>query len=83
MAKHIGIVGIIVEDRNASTELHAVLHKHSDLIVGRQGIPFRNKELSVISIIVEGEAEQIALMTDEIGRIARVSSKSVIRAEEE
>ena len=83
MAKHIGIVGIIVEDRNASTELHAVLHKHSDLIVGRQGIPFRNKEVSVISIIVEGEAEQIALMTDEIGRIAHVSSKSVIRAEEE
>lgn len=83
MAKHIGIVGIIVEDRNASTELHAVLHKHSDLIVGRQGIPFRNKEVSVISIIVEGEAEEIALMTDEIGRIEHVSSKSVIRGEEE
>ena len=83
MAKHIGIVGIIVEDRNASTELHAVLHKHSDLIVGRQGIPFRNKELSVISLIVEGEAEQIALMTDEIGRIDHISSKSVIRGEEE
>ena len=83
MAKHIGIVGIIVEDRSASTELHAVLHKHSDLIVGRQGIPFRNKEVSVISIIVEGEAEEIALMTDEIGRIEHVSSKSVIRGEEE
>ena len=83
MAKHIGIVGIIVEDRNASTELHDVLHKNSDLIVGRQGIPFRNKEVSVISIIVEGEAEEIALMTDEIGRIEHVSSKSVIRGEEE
>lgn len=83
MAKHIGIVGIIVEDRSASTELHAVLHKHAALIVGRQGIPFRNKEVSVISLIVEGDAEQIALMTDEIGRIDCVSSKAVIRGEEE
>ena len=39
--KQIGIVGIIVEDRKASPELHPVMHKHADVIVGRQGIPVR------------------------------------------
>lgn len=81
MAKNIGIVGIIVEDRAASPALHAVLHKYSDIIVGRQGIPFHDRDLSVISIVVEGEAEQIAQMTDEIGRIDKISSKAVIRGE--
>ncbi|MBQ4616166.1 MAG: CopG family transcriptional regulator [Mailhella sp.] len=76
--KQIGIVGIIVEDRKASPELHCVLHKHADIIVGRQGIPFRDSNVSVISIVVEGSAEQISALTEEVGGIALVSSKAVI-----
>lgn len=76
--KQIGIVGIIVEDRKASPELHCVLHKHAGIIVGRQGIPFRDSDVSVISIVVEGSAEQITALTEEVGAIALVSSKAVI-----
>ena len=76
--KQIGIVGIIVEDRKASMELHSVLHKHADIIVGRQGIPFRDSAVSVISIVVEGSAEQIAALTDEVSGVALVSSQAVI-----
>ena len=76
--KQIGIVGIIVEDRKASPELHAVLHKHSDIIIGRQGIPFREGGVSVISVVVEGTAAQIAALADEVDQLALVSSKAVI-----
>ena len=76
--KQIGIVGIIVEDRKASPELHAVLHKHAEIIVGRQGIPFRDGGVSVISVVVEGTAAQIAALADEVDQLALVSSKAVI-----
>ena len=74
----VGIVGIIVKDRQASTALHAVLHAHADIIVGRQGIPFRDRDLSLISIAVEGSAERIAQLTNEISGIENISAQSVI-----
>jgi putative iron-only hydrogenase system regulator len=76
--KQIGIVGIIVEDRKASPELHAVLHKHAEIIVGRQGIPFRDGGVSVISVVVEGTADQINALADEVDQLSLVSSKAVI-----
>ena len=74
----VGIVGIIVKDRQASIELHAVLHKNSDIIVGRQGIPFRDRDLSLISIAVEGPADRIASMVSDISAIQNISAQSVI-----
>lgn len=73
-----GIVGIIVKDRQASAQLHTVLHKNSDIIVGRQGIPFHDRELSLISIAVAGPAERISAMTNEISAIPNISAQSVI-----
>lgn len=74
----LGIVGIIVEDLESSAALNAILHQYSDIIVGRLGIPYRDRGVSIISIAVDGSNEAISAMTGKIGQLEHVSVKSVI-----
>ena len=74
----LGIVGIIVENLEASAALNAILHQYSDIIVGRLGIPYRDRGVSINSIAVDGSNEPISPMTGKIGQLEHVSVKSVI-----
>ena len=74
----LGIVGIIVENLESSAALNAILHQYSDIIVGRLGIPYRDRGVSIISIAVDGSNEAISAMTGKIGQLEHVSVKSVI-----
>ena len=74
----LGIVGIIVEDIESSAALNAILHQYADIIVGRLGIPYRDRGASIISLAVDGSNEAISAMTGKIGQLEHVSVKSVI-----
>lgn len=81
MAKRIGVVGIVIEDQEAAEQINAALHEYSHLIVGRMGIPYRERGVSVISLIVDGEGDDISAMTGRLGRIRNVSVKSALAKE--
>ena len=74
----IAAVGIVVEDLESANEVNAVLHEYSDIVVGRMGIPYRERGLSVISLIVDGNSDQISAMTGKLGKIKAVSVKSAM-----
>lgn len=74
----LGIVGIVVEDREKSAALNAILHQYADIIVGRLGIPYRSRGVSIISLAVDGSNDAISAMTGKIGQLEGVSVKSVI-----
>jgi putative iron-only hydrogenase system regulator len=78
MEKRIGVVAIVVEDLTSSASLNQVLHEFSDIIVGRMGIPYRERGVSVLSVIVDGESDRISSMTGKIGRIPQVSVKTAM-----
>ncbi len=78
MEKRIGIVGIVVQDLSSADRVNTVLHEHADLIVGRMGIPYRERGVSVISLIVDGTNDEISAMTGKLGRISAVKVKSMI-----
>jgi len=78
MDKRIGVIGIVVEDLEVTAALNEVLHEYSRLIVGRMGIPYRERGVSVISIIVDGDNNEISAMTGKIGRISGVSVKTAL-----
>lgn len=61
-----------------ATGVNEVLHEFSNIIVGRMGIPYKEKGLSVISIIADGTMDQISAMTGKIGKLNGVSVKSAI-----
>jgi putative iron-only hydrogenase system regulator len=78
MDKRIGIVGIVIEDLSCAERVNAVLHEYAGLIVGRMGIPYRERGVSVISLIVDGSNDEISALTGKLGRVGGASVKSMI-----
>lgn len=78
MEKRIGVVGIVIEDLTVSNKVNEILHEYSELIVGRMGIPYKQKSISVISLIVDGSSNEINAMTGKLGKLQFVSVKSAL-----
>ncbi|NLW17964.1 MAG: CopG family transcriptional regulator [Firmicutes bacterium] len=79
MENRVAVIGIIVQQReNAAQRVNAVLSEHGDIIVGRMGIPYKERGLSVISLIVDGTTDEIGALTGKLGNIPSVRVKSAI-----
>lgn len=78
MEKRIGVVGIVVENPESVIKLNAILHDNADLILGRLGLPYRERKISVISLIVEGTTDQIGALTGKLGNLPGVNVKSAL-----
>lgn len=78
MENRIGVVGIVVEDRSAAKRVNEILSEYSEMIVGRMGIPYRERQVAVISVIVDGSTDQIGAMTGKLGALPGVSVKSAL-----
>ena len=75
--KRISLLGVIVEDNSASDRINKVLHAYSDFIVGRMGIPYHSRGVSIISIVLDASPETAAALAAELGQIAGVSCNIV------
>lgn len=78
MEKRIGVVSVLVEERKSVQELNTLFSAYSGIIIGRMGIPVRDRGIYIISLIVEGTTDQIGAMTGKAGRLAGVQVKSVL-----
>ena len=78
MDKRIGVVGIVVENLESASQVNAILDDFSHIIVGRMGIPYRERGISVISLIVDGTTDEISAMTGKLGKVKSVSVKSAM-----
>jgi len=77
MEKRIGTVLIGIESRENVQQLNDVISSHSDIIIGRQGLP-RIHNLSIISLVLEGTTDQIGSLTGKLGRLKGIQVKSVL-----
>lgn len=79
MERRIAVIGVVVMQRSeAARRVNAILSDFGEIIVGRMGIPYRERELSVISLIVDGTTDQIGAMTGKLGSIEGVKVKAAI-----
>lgn len=78
MEKRIGVVGIVLENFENANKVNIVLHDFAHIIVGRMGIPYREKGISIISLIVDGTSDEISSMTGKLGKIDGVNVKSAL-----
>ena len=72
----VAVIGIIVEDKNSVAKLNEVLSGYSEYIIGRMGIPYREKGISIICIAVDAPQEKISALSGKIGRLEGVTSKA-------
>ncbi len=78
MDKRIGIIGIVIEDLSSVNQVNEALHDYANLIIGRMGLPYKERDVSVISLIMDGTNDEISALTGKIGRIKGVTVKSMI-----
>ena len=75
----IGVVGIVIEPDGKIDIINQILHQHGDVIVGRMGLPNINgREVSVISVVVDGTTDQVGSLTGRLGAVKGVSVKSAL-----
>ncbi len=78
MEKRIGAALILVEDKNQVNAINTILSRHSHLIIGRQGIPLRDKDLNIISLILEGSTDETGALSGQLGRLEGVQVKTLL-----
>ena len=78
MEKRIGSALILIKDNTEVSRLNEILSRHAKIIIGRQGIPLREKKINLISIVLEGSTDEIGALTGQIGRLAGIEIKSVV-----
>ena len=78
MEKRIGTITVLILDRSRSAEINQLISDFSDIIMCRQGLPFHERPVAVISLIVEGTPDRINALTGRLGRLAGVDSKAVL-----
>lgn len=74
----IGVVGILVERKECAHAINAILSEHRDIVVGRIGVPCRERNLSVISLIIDGSTDEVGAMTGKLGRLQGVKVKTAL-----
>ncbi len=78
MSTRISVVGIVIESLDNIKEVNSILNKYEKLIVGRMGLPYKEKNIRVISIVVDGTTDEISAITGKIGKLKGVSVKAAI-----
>lgn len=76
MVTRVAVLGIIVENQDSIEALNAILHRYAGYILGRMGIPYKDRELSIISIAVDAPQDVINAMGGEIGALPGVNVKT-------
>ena len=76
MESRIAIIGIIVEDIDASSKVNDILHDYGMYILGRMGIPYHEKGVNIISIAIDAPQDMISSLSGKIGRLNGVSAKT-------
>ena len=76
MNTRIAVIAIIVEDIEAADEVNRILHEYNSYVIGRMGIPYREKNVSLISVAVDAPNEVISGLTGKLGSINGISVKT-------
>lgn len=77
MEKRVAIIGIIVENVDMVSEVNNLLHEYRGYIIGRMGMPYRERNISIISIVMDAENDVISSLSGKLGMLDGVSAKTV------
>lgn len=77
METKVALIGIVVENFDSVTKLNDILHDYGDFIIGRMGIPYKERGVSIISVAVDATEDTISAMAGKIGKLPGISSKTV------
>lgn len=77
MDTRVAMIGIIVENPDSVEKMNAILHEVRDHVIGRMGIPYRQREISIISIVMDAPETVISAVSGKLGMLPGVSTKTI------
>jgi len=77
METRVAVIAIIVEDPESAGQVNETLHSYADFIIGRMGVPYKQKKINIISVIVDAPHNTISALSGKLGRIGGVSSQTL------
>jgi len=83
MEDRIAVISMIIEDNNVASEVNAILHDFGKYIVGRMGIPYKEKGVSIICVVMDAPGDVASALSGKLGMIKGVSTKTVTTKRQE
>ena len=78
MTTRVGVISIIVEDESSVGALNEVLHNSGEYIIGRMGIPYRQRGVNIISVAIDAPQDVISALSGKIGKLKGISAKTAL-----
>ncbi len=77
MNSRIAIIGIIIESAESITKVNDLLHQFGQYIIGRMGLPYPNRNINIINIIMDAPEDITSSLAGKLGMIEQVSAKAM------
>lgn len=77
MDTRVALIGIVVKNFDSANEINALLHDYGDYIIGRMGIPYREKSINIISVAIDAPNDIINTLSGKLGQLDGVSIKTI------
>ena len=78
METRVAVMSIIVEAEDSVEKLNSLLHEYGKYIIGRMGLPYRERKISIISIAIDAPQDMISSLAGKIGKLSGVSVKTAL-----
>ena len=78
MNERVALIRVIVESYDSIEKFNAILHQYNEYIIGRMGVPYRKKNISVISVAVDAPQDIINAISGKLGRLEGISVKTLL-----
>ena len=76
METRVAILSVIVEEMDSTEELNSIIHDYSRFVVGRMGLPYRERGINIISLVVDAPQNEISTLSGRIGRLHGVTART-------
>ena len=77
MDSRLALIGIIIEDNDSVEKINTLLHEYNQYIIGRMGVPYRERGVAVISVIIDAPNAAISALSGKLGMLPHVSAKTI------
>ena len=81
MENRVALIGIVVENLDATEKINELLHQYGQYIIGRMGVPYREKGVNIISVALDAPGNVISALSGKIGRLDGITAKTVYAPE--
>ena len=80
MDNRVALIGIMVENPDSTDTMNRILHEYGQYIIGRMGLPYRERGLSIISIVLDAPMNQISSLSGKLGMLDGISTKTIYQS---